>query len=270
MPLIRALAVTAAVLTAGIVPGGTSGADADVRSIPLHYDAALAGKGFPSPIARLSIDGRDAWFLIDTGAGVHTFAAWFVEAAGIPVHDSKAILRGSTGADTRVRVVNAVSASLDDGSALALHEAAVVDFPRIFSDEHIGGLLSPQLIARAGEAAVPDYRVPSLRFEPFAAAAAKLAGTPGIDGETRVCHNADSPFANRLFSVLVRAEGVGAHLLVDSGATRTIVASETRPLPARSTSARSPAIAPKASVAPCRTRDVSTGCAWSAAGCRRT
>ena len=36
----------------------------------------------------------------------------------------------------------------------------------------------------------------------------------------------DSPFANRLFSVLVRAEGVGAHLLVDSGATRTIVASE--------------------------------------------
>src|SRR4051812_35577150 len=51
----------------------------DTPKINLLYEPRLEALGFHSPIIRASIAGQDAYFLVDTGASVHTFARWFAE-----------------------------------------------------------------------------------------------------------------------------------------------------------------------------------------------
>ena len=72
---------TMAVFLLAAAPGGGQ------PRIALQYDAALAKADLPSPAARLTINGRTAWFLFDTGAGVHVLASWFVKAAGLEAGD---------------------------------------------------------------------------------------------------------------------------------------------------------------------------------------
>src|ERR1700726_1113650 len=40
--------------------------------IGLSYNADLAAIGFPSPVLRATVNGQAVWFLVDTGASVHT------------------------------------------------------------------------------------------------------------------------------------------------------------------------------------------------------
>src|SRR5215471_11432880 len=71
--------------------------------IRLQYDAKLVGLGFPSPLLRGNIRGHQVWFVIDTGASVHTLASWFVTEAGVPARQTKATTKGSTGAESTIR-----------------------------------------------------------------------------------------------------------------------------------------------------------------------
>jgi predicted aspartyl protease len=189
----------------------------------LHYDAALAAVGFPSPLLRATIGGRRVWLIVDTGASVHTVASWLVSAARLPTRDSTAAVTGSTGTEQPVRVFEAVRARLEDGRTLSIPEGVVVDFPPIFQEHEIGGLLSPQLLTTR-DAVVLDLTAPSITFESFATATARVR--EGGAAEVRACHNAASRFRNRLYAVPVTADGVQATLLVDTGATGTVAALE--------------------------------------------
>src|SRR3954469_13300256 len=188
--------------------------------IALRYDPTLAAAGFPSPLLRVTIGGRRVWFIIDTGAGVHTIASWLVNAAGLTTRQSKAVVTGSTGAEQPVRSIAPVRGRLDDGRTLSIGEGIVVEFPPLFQEHEIGGLLSPQLLA-GGDAVVLDLIAPSMTIAPPAVAIARVGGA---DASARVCHNAESQFRNRLYAVQVTAAGTPASLLVDSGATRTVAA----------------------------------------------
>jgi predicted aspartyl protease len=196
-------------------------AAADV--IPLRYDKTLIGLGFPSPLLRAMLRGRRVWFIVDTGASVHTLASWLVSAVHLEPRETKATATGSTGAETPVRVVSNETVQLPGSRTLTLREAIVVDFPSIFADHGIGGLLSPQLLATEPAASVLDLRVPSLRLEPFDAAVTRLGrNRPLITSGSRVCRNQESPFKNRLYAALVTANGISGTLLVDTGATGTV------------------------------------------------
>src|SRR4051812_33623580 len=104
------------------LPRRTSTIAPPSRPIALHYDAALAAIGFPSPLLRLAIGGRTAWFIVDTGAGVHTIASWLVAAARLETWDSGAAVTGSTGTEQRVRTIHDLHGRLDDGRTLSLRE----------------------------------------------------------------------------------------------------------------------------------------------------
>ena len=196
---------------------------ASPRASPLRYDSTLAAAGFPNPLLRLTIGGRTVWFIIDTGAGVHTIASWLVSAAGLRTHASSSAVTGSTGAEQRVRAAEGISARLEDGRTLPIPEGVVVDFPGIFEEHEIGGLLSPQLLSR-NEGVVLDLRTPALSVEAFSAATARLRSTNVA--EARVCHNAASPFRNGLYAVPATVAGTPATLLLDTGATRTVMGVE--------------------------------------------
>jgi hypothetical protein len=219
MPATRFLA---ALVVLGMVC--TSDADAAGAAIPLRYDAELTAVGFPSPLVSLTVGGQTATFLIDTGAGVHAFARWFVEASGLRPEPTNGTTTGSTGIENQVDLVSMVASTLDSGRLLVLPQATVADFPPLFAQHRIGGLLSPQLLAASGEDAILDLRTPRLTFREAHNQFGAAAGKPAV-ASPAVCVSSGSPFRNRLYSTAVRLDGVPATLLVDSGATRTMLAS---------------------------------------------
>ncbi len=218
------IVVTIVVFTAGLAPLAQRPMTAPAgRSIPVFYDAALTASGFPSPLVRANIGNVEGLFIVDTGAGVHTLASWFVEATGLPTVESSATGHGSTGAKVPIRVGSNVRLTLSDATVLNLPEVAVADFPAIFKTHHLAGLLSPQLLASVGEAAVLDLRTPALSIEPVDLAQ-QLVSRPVVPpDDTRQCHNPQSIFTNRLYAAAAMLDGRRALMLVDSGATATII-----------------------------------------------
>jgi hypothetical protein len=95
----------------------------------------------------------------------------------------------------------------------------------MFADQHIAGLLSPQMLAPVGQAAVLNLRTPSLSFAPTSAAVASLGVPPGpaIAG-THICPTQGAT-SGRLYAVPVTIAGIDADMTVDTGATATDVAS---------------------------------------------
>jgi hypothetical protein len=184
-------------------------------AVPLQYDAALAEKGFPSPVVRIGVPGQPpALLLVDTGASIHTLAAWFVESAHIDAQAAEGTARGSTGNVSSIRVARDVPLKLENGDALPLTEAIVVDFPPMFGQLRIAGLLSPQLLAPPGQAAVLDLATPSMTIAPVASA----------PHTGRVCINRESEFRNLSYSVPITILGQHGAMILDTGATSTLIA----------------------------------------------
>lgn len=207
-----------------VPPGAAPPASAD-DDFPLRYEKNLIALGFPSPLLPGTVHGERVWFIVDTGAAVNTFASWLVSAAHLEARETTASVTGSTGADTPVRLVTNQMIQLDGGRELAIREAIVVEFPQIFAEQKIGGLISPQLLAKGRTAAVLDLRVPSLRFESFDMAVASLGHDRSLTSRnSRVCRNGESQFENRLYAASVSADGIIGTMLVDTGATGTVVA----------------------------------------------
>lgn len=204
--------------------------------IGLSYNADLAAVGFPNPVLRATVNGQAAWFLVDTGASVHTVASWFATATHLGLHDAKTTLVGSTGAASQGRAAGPIQLNTRDGGAISVRDAVVVDLPQVFADQHIGGLLSPQLLAPAGQAAILNLRTPSLSFAPFddALSGLGLARSTATAG-AHVCPTGGPP-PGRSYGASVTIAGIPADMTTDTGATSTVVASTrvARALAARS------------------------------------
>ncbi len=209
-----------------------SGAAKSTLSLPIFYDPALAAQGFPNPLVKAAIAGHEALFIVDSGASVNVLADWYAEIVAIPTvttADSKA--KGSDGKTTEVRLAQQLEGRWSDGQRLALNEAIVVSFPPLFKSLHLGGLISPQLLAPVGMAAVLDLKRPSLRFVPLARALSHLqrSKAPMFPlAMTQVCRNADSQLVNRQYLAAVTSAGVTDLVLVDTGATKTIFSEQSK------------------------------------------
>jgi hypothetical protein len=146
-------------------------ADTDSNTtIPLQYDESLVRIGIPSPLLRATVSGQEAWFIVDTGAETHTLASWFVKAAGLKPQGRKGRLIGSTGVSRDSARFKNVAVQFGAGRQLTLREAFEAEFPGIFAEQRIGGLISPRLLVAGDAAVVLDLRLPELLFEPFDAA----------------------------------------------------------------------------------------------------
>lgn len=92
--------------------------------------------------APVTFNGQTAVFAFDTGAGAHTFARWFIDAADLPIDSSFAGLsaRDATGAPVQLMVVHELVGHLEGGEILPVGTAVVADFPPSFESDEIGGL----------------------------------------------------------------------------------------------------------------------------------
>jgi hypothetical protein len=185
-----------------------SGSRARVKAFNLRYDSTLASAGFPSPLLRGSVNGHDVWFLVDTGAGVHTLARWLVAAAGMRTRATGDTAQGTTGHSIEIQRAERVRIRMLEGSTLQLEEAAVAEFPAIFAELSIGGLLSPQLLARRTEWVLLDLRIPELRIRSTA------MHVP--DPQSLSCTNKQSAFRNRQYAVRTYFNQLPATVTLDS------------------------------------------------------
>ncbi len=220
--------VRAAMVPLLVVCGSARGAQTDseltASRIALHYDPVLIGAEFTSPAARLTFNGKTAWFLIDTGAGIHVLGDWFVKAAGLTLDRSlQQDVRGTddVGNQVDLRAVRNPVAQLEGGGTVALRLALVADFPPEFERFEIGGVISPQLLAGAGRAAALDLRAPELRLEPFDAAVRRLGAVTLPRERVRFCGTVDGPVPGLAFAIPVTAGGREGLVTVDSGAEIT-------------------------------------------------
>jgi hypothetical protein len=205
--------------------------DESVRTLPVFYDSTMTAKGFPSPFLRVRIGEHEATFLVDSGASTHVFADWFVKAAGIPSLETDSTVQGSSGKSASERTVHQLHGAWSDGRSFNLDEAVVVSFPDFFESLHIGGLLSPQLLAAPGSAAVLNLKIPSFHFLPFAQAVSELRRSKSSKltlDRTRACQNPTSHFKNREYVAPVSLGPVTDLMLVDTGATKTILSRESK------------------------------------------
>lgn len=196
------------------------------RSLPIFYDAALVAKGFPSPLVKAQIKGHEALFIVDSGASVNTLADWYARVAKIPTTTAAGTATGSGGKTAAVRMAHRLQGQWSDGQRFTLKEAIVVAFPSLFAALHLGGLVSPQLLAPRGTVAVLNLKIPSLKFAPLARAEHELPASQSITVPQQVCRNPDSRFVNRVYLAPVTAAGVTDRVLIDTGATKTIFSAD--------------------------------------------
>jgi hypothetical protein len=193
--------------------------------IPLSQGAALSSPDSPGIGARLTFNGQTAWFVFDTGAGAHTLARWFVDAADLDVDSSMVGLtaRDATGNPVALTVVQDLVAELGNDRKLSVGTAVVANFPPMFQAAQIGGLLNPQLLARDGEAVVLDMRVPELRIESFDQAVHRLGAKILAREELDICISAAAAIPNLVFAVAVGVGDREGRLQLDTGADVTTI-----------------------------------------------
>jgi hypothetical protein len=211
----------------GLALAAAVAAPPEGRRIALSYDQRLVQADFPNPAVRLTVGEKSAWFLVDTGAGVHLIASWFVRAAGLPVDEAfgKQVSGvDATGRELPFRGIRGLKGVLGDGSSLVLPVAAVTDFSPDFEKAGVAGAINPQLLAAAGEAAALDLRAPELRFEPFESAVRRLGARVVPRKRLVVCGSTSGPVPNLLFALPVSVRGKEGSLVIDTGARVTKLA----------------------------------------------
>ncbi len=120
---------------------------------PLPLTFSPDGKTFPSPVARVAINGRPTWLVVDTGASFHALASWFAQEIQAPVEHP-------AGAQPIARDITIASGT----SVVTLRATLpVVETPAALRALGIGGFLSPSSLFPPGGAVVLDMPKGELR-----------------------------------------------------------------------------------------------------------
>jgi hypothetical protein len=164
------------------------------------------------------IAGREAIFIIDTGASVNLLAAWYVKAAKIP---TDAMPGATVNGSVVPRMARRLRGRWSSGQRFSWDKTLVVSFPPYFESNHIGGIVSPQFVTPAGLSAVLDLAAPSLRFLPFEHALSDLQQSNLSTDPVPVYQACHSMTADPLYLVPATAAGVTDLMGVDTGATNT-------------------------------------------------
>jgi len=186
------------------------GMQAAPKIAALGYEAKKpSARPFPFPFVEVKVGTETTRFLVDTGAAVHSIDAAVIKNAQL------------------VAPVKLAAVTLDGWGALPDQPVAVVELPATIRAHGIGGVLSPQLLAKglpAGQALAFDLVRGQLRAQPRSAAWANVEelGIALTAGAAKLCSaDASGIFPSQLFTVDATVDGEATKMVVDSGASRT-------------------------------------------------
>jgi len=191
------------------------------ESFSLLYDQSRAAAGFPSPFAKAKVNGVSGVFLIDTGAMIHVLSKEFAIKLRAAVQKTKTVAMDSTG--TKVRLGMMVGAlELGRFYINKKEDFFVTPLPPTFSKNKIDGILSPQLLHKAGMALALNLQQPSLDFVHWQQFIQEKKPTVYSKKRVTACV-APKLKLNRLFAVDARIAGKAVKLLLDTGANSTSI-----------------------------------------------
>jgi hypothetical protein len=187
-----------------------------LRHARLRYEPELARAGIAAPLVDVTVHGVQATLLVDTGAAMHVLAPWLIRDAGLRSDEADGGLYDATGRVLPVAVVRDVPAELDGWGELGPAQNFIsTPFPSAFERLRIGGLLSPQLLARGDETVMLDFREPSLWLE------APTSRPRSVTPPSTFCRSPVGRLDNLLFLTPVTIGQSVARLTLDSGAGAT-------------------------------------------------
>ena len=182
------------------------GVDDAPRTVALQFEAKKAGtRPLPFPFVDAEVNGQATRFLLDTGATGHSIDRTIANGAS----DSAAIVVTGWG-------------------KLRGQPIAVVDLPEAVRSRGIGGVLSPQLLAKTAsptQALVVDFVRSQLRAQERAAARASVEELGiMISPAAKSCASANvAGVAGSLVVVDATVDGAGAKLVADTGTSRSFL-----------------------------------------------
>ncbi|MDB4942384.1 MAG: hypothetical protein JWP97_1918 [Labilithrix sp.] len=181
-----------------------TGIDAAPRRAMLQFEARKAGtRPFPLPFLDVKVGSETVRFLVDTTAAGHSIDATVARTAGLapPVKGS--------------------SLTIEGWGALGDQAVTIADFPQAMRAHGIGGVIAPQLLAKAlapGQAIALDFVRGELRAQPRTAAwaSAEELGLALTTSSGRFC-------ADGTIALEATVDGEATKLAVDTSGARTFV-----------------------------------------------
>jgi len=198
-----------------------------LHSTPL---IVLGSSGGFRPLVRARVAGEPIMLLVDTGAFRSTLPLDFVRARNLveQLRGTEYYLVDANGHGTQMQLLSGVSVQFD-GEATA----GKLDF--LVNPSEAGGqpILAPQDLVRFGWSLTIDLAAEELRYEPEQVALKRLQESPTVPLR-RVdfvsCSNEEaSERAHRV--VNAKINGIATLMLVDTGASRTMLARNNPALP---------------------------------------
>jgi len=196
------------------------------RTAPIEVQASPAGI---RPFVRATVAGRTVWMLLDTGATGSILPTALARELGLRIwsSDSDDRIVDANGWETKLGTVKAVPLQFE-GEALPtkmdfLANGAAEAFP----------VLAPQDLVRPGWAVVIDLERRELRLEPEEEALARVRQDGAALGQTsyRTC-TAEGLFNRYHRIVPAVVNGVRTELVIDTGASRSVLTRNNPALPA--------------------------------------
>jgi hypothetical protein len=184
----------------------------------------LNGRRFPLPLVRGSVGGEPVWMLVDTGANSHVVASWVARKLAIAMRPLGEVGSDHTGRPVTAYAVDGVRVVIDGWGPLADTPLLVTDIPDPIAHIGIGAFVSPQWLARDGDALVLDLAGAEMHEARWDEASRELDGLSGreIDSSgVRLCRDSTSAIPGLEFVLAAQVEGQAVDLLVDTGAYRT-------------------------------------------------
>jgi hypothetical protein len=174
------------------------------------------------------VNGRATSFLLDTGATDHAIALWLARELrlGFRVGPADDVI-DHAGTRLEARRTEGATVEIDEWGAIEQKRILVVDTPEVFARSDVGGILSPQLLAHAGDSVRLDLREKRMMLEATADARARLSAETGCwlsAAPSNACGSAPSGVDPApLFVLPAAVDDKSINMLVDTGAIRTDV-----------------------------------------------
>ncbi|XXY45622.1 retropepsin-like aspartic protease [Sorangium sp. So ce269] len=188
------------------------------RRASLQYH--LNDRAFPSPLIDAVVGGQPTVLIVDTGASHHVLARWLADELALPLSTAGDVAVDHAGRPLAVsRLENAVLA-LSGWGRVEVPALLVVPMPDVLQRIGIGGVVSPQELARPGRAVVLDLREGRMTEVPRDEAARALRAR---FGEAAVVELGRCGGTNQGSELTARAsvEGIPVTLKIDSGASQS-------------------------------------------------
>ena len=174
------------------------------------------------------IAGHETSMLLDTGATAHVVASWLVKAEGLATQETTDGASDHEGHHQEwMRRTEDTAIVLESLGSLESKDHLVADVPPIFEQRNIGGIVSPWLLIKPGEALLIDFKKKMLRFGAPPPLRREFENGRNECVLTRVAVDpCNTSAANRLspiFVLPVKVGGYSARLAIDTGATKSDV-----------------------------------------------